>query len=103
MQQKCDAWREEVKKLSPLRDEVAQLHQENARLEQELAQVTEDITKLKRELQEMSNARQKVSDGSMHCQVMQYCMHACMERRGGCFEECVWLPRSVALHDSNLS
>ena len=36
MQQKCDAWREEVEKLSLLRDEVAQLHQENARLQQEL-------------------------------------------------------------------
>ena len=42
MHQKCDAWREEVEKLSPLRDEVAQLHQENARLQQELSHVTED-------------------------------------------------------------
>ena len=42
MQQKCDAWREEVETLSPLRDEVAQLHQENARLQQELTHVTED-------------------------------------------------------------
>ena len=40
MQQKYDAWREEVEKLSPLRDEVAQLHQENARLQQELTQRT---------------------------------------------------------------
>ena len=61
MQQKCDAWREEVEKLSPLRNEVAGLRQENARLQQELAEATEDITKLKRELQEMSDARQKVA------------------------------------------
>ena len=54
MQQKCDAWREEVEKLSPLRDEVAQLHQENARLKQELAQVSEDNTGLARQLQEIS-------------------------------------------------
>ena len=36
MQHKCDAWREEVEKLSPLKDEVAQLHQEKARLQQEV-------------------------------------------------------------------
>ena len=52
MWQKCDAWREEVEKLSPLRDEVTQLHQENARLQQELAQVSEDNTGLARQLQE---------------------------------------------------
>ena len=39
MRQKCDAWREEVEKLSPLRDEVAQLHQENARLKQEVVRL----------------------------------------------------------------
>ena len=52
MRQKCDAWRAEVAKLSPLTDEVAQLHQENARLKQELAQVSEDNTGLARQLQE---------------------------------------------------
>ena len=36
MQRKCDAWRQEVEKLSPLRDEVAQLHKENTRLQQEV-------------------------------------------------------------------
>ena len=36
MQQKCDAWREEVERLSPLRNEVAQLHKENDRLQQEV-------------------------------------------------------------------
>ena len=59
MRQKCDAWREEVEKLSPLRDEVAQLHQENARLKQELALVSEDNTGLARQLQVFS-AREKV-------------------------------------------
>jgi chromosome segregation ATPase len=60
MRQKCDAWREEVEKLSPLRDEVAQLHQENARLKQELALVSEDNTGLARQLQEMSGASGRV-------------------------------------------
>ena len=36
MRQKYDAWREEVEKLSPLRVEVAHLHQENARLQQDV-------------------------------------------------------------------
>ena len=62
MQQKCDAWREEVEKLSPLRDEVAQLHQENARLQQKMAHVTEDNAELGRQLQEMSISRGKVGE-----------------------------------------
>ena len=62
MQQKCDAWREEVEKLSPLRDEVAQLHQENARLQQELAHITEDNAELGRQLQEMTSVKDKVSE-----------------------------------------
>ena len=49
MHQKCDAWREEVEKLSPLRDEVAQLHQENARLQQELSHVTKDSKHMQKE------------------------------------------------------
>ena len=52
MQQKCDAWREEVEKLTPLRDEVTHLHQENARLQQEVARTSEDNTGLGRQLQE---------------------------------------------------
>ena len=66
MQQKCDAWREEVEKLSPLRDEVAQLHQENARLKQELAQVSEDNTGLARQLQE-TNVMKMVIKCSYTC------------------------------------
>ena len=62
MQQKCDAWRKEVEKLSPLRDEVAQLHQENARLQQELTHVTEDNAELGRQLQEMTSVKDKVSE-----------------------------------------
>ena len=60
VQLKCDAWREEVEKLSPLRDEVAQLHQENARLQQELTQVSEDNMGLSRQLQEMSSSMKMV-------------------------------------------
>ena len=60
MQQKCDAWREEVEKLTPLRDEVAHLHQENARLQQEVARASEDNVGLGRQLQEMSSARRQV-------------------------------------------
>ena len=60
MQQECDAWREEVERLSPLRDEVAQLHQEKARLQQELAQASEDNTGLAQQLQE-TNAMMKVT------------------------------------------
>ena len=59
MHQKCDAWREEVEKLSPLRDEVAQLHQENAKLKQELAQASQDNVGLVRQLQ-MFSASEKV-------------------------------------------
>ena len=59
MQQKCDAWKEEVEKLSPLRDEVAQLHKEMTRLQQELAQTSEDSAGLARQLQ-MFSVREKV-------------------------------------------
>ena len=62
VQQKCDAWREEVEKLSPLRDEVAQLHQENAKLQQELTHVTEDNAELGRQLQEMTSVKEKVKE-----------------------------------------
>ena len=55
MQQKCNAWREEVERLSPLRDEVAQLHQEKARLQQELAQASEHNTGLAQQLQDTGN------------------------------------------------
>ena len=57
MQQKCDAWREEVEKLSLLRDEVARLHQENARLQQELTQASENNAGLARQLQETTHVR----------------------------------------------
>ena len=67
MQQKCDAWREEVEKLSPLRDQLARANQDisqlqqdlarlshdNSRLQQELARVSEDNTGLARQLQEI--------------------------------------------------
>ena len=36
MQQKYDGLREEVDKLSPLKDKVAQLHQEKTRLQHEV-------------------------------------------------------------------
>ena len=62
MQQKCDAWREEVEKLTPLRDDVAHLHQENARLQQEVVRVSEDNAGLGRQLQEMSSARRQVGE-----------------------------------------
>ena len=62
MQQKCDAWREEVEELTPLRDEVAHLHQENARLQQEVARASEDNAGLGRQLQEMSSARRQVGE-----------------------------------------
>ena len=62
MKQKCDAWREEVEKLSPLRDEVARLHQESVRLHQELARVTEDNAGLGKQLQELSSGRGKVGE-----------------------------------------
>ena len=62
IQQKCDAWREEVEKLTPLRDEVAHLHQENARLQQEVARASEDNVGLGRLLQEMSSARRQVGE-----------------------------------------
>ena len=65
MQQKCDAWREEVEKLSPLRVEVAQLHQENARLQQDLAQASKDNVGLVRQLQ-MFSASEKVRVTSLH-------------------------------------
>ena len=50
MQQKCDAWREEVERLSPLREEVARLTQDNSRLQQELARVAEGNAELARQL-----------------------------------------------------
>ena len=59
MQQKYDACKEEVERLSPLRDEVAQLHQEKARLQQELTQTSEDNTGLAQQLHE-TNAMMKV-------------------------------------------
>ena len=62
MQQKCDAWREEVERLSPLRDEVAQLHQEKARLQQELAQASEDNAGFARQLQEISGASGRIGE-----------------------------------------
>ena len=77
VQLKCDAWREEVEKLSPLRDEVAQLHQENARLKQELTQVSEDNMGLSRQLQEMSSSMKMVIlPCSLAC--MYTCSEACM-------------------------
>ena len=62
MQQKCDAWREEVAKLSPLRDEVVQLHKENDRLQQELVQASKDIAGLTRQLQAISSASRKIRE-----------------------------------------
>lgn len=62
MKQKCDAWREEMEKLIPLRDELVQLQQENARLQQELARITEDNTGLGRQLQELSSGREKAGE-----------------------------------------
>ena len=47
MRQKCDACREEVEKLSPLRVEVAHLHQENARLQQDVKE--KDLLLMERE------------------------------------------------------
>ena len=62
MQQKCDAWREEVEELTPLRDEMTHLHQENTRLQQEVARASEDNVGLGRQLQEMSSARRQVGE-----------------------------------------
>ena len=70
MQQKCDAWKEEVEKLSPLRREVAQPRQENDRLQQELAQASEDSAELARQLQEMSSASGKI--GELECKAADY-------------------------------
>ena len=44
-----------MERLSPLRDEVAQLHQEKTRLQQELTQATEDNTGLEKQLQHTRN------------------------------------------------
>ena len=70
MQQKCDAWREEVERMRPLRDEVAQLHQEKARLQQELAQASEHSTGLAQQLQE-TNAMMKVTS-TIFIVIMQF-------------------------------
>ena len=58
MQEKCDAWRAEVEKLSPLRDEVAQLQQENIRLQEEAARATEDSAGLAKQLEEVMSTRE---------------------------------------------
>ena len=54
MKQKCDAWRDEVEKLAPLKDRVAHLQEENARLEEEIAMAKEDNAGLGRQLQALS-------------------------------------------------
>ena len=54
MKQKCDAWRDEVEKLAPLKDKVAHLQEENARLTEEITMAKEDNAGLGRQLQELS-------------------------------------------------
>ena len=54
MQQKCDAWREEVEKLSPLRDQLARANQENSQLQQDLVRLSHDNSRLQQELARVS-------------------------------------------------
>ena len=63
MQQKCDAWREEVEKLSPLRDEVSHLQQENTRLQQDAARALHDNEGLARQLEEVIRTKGAVAGG----------------------------------------
>ena len=52
MQQKCDAWKDEVEKLSPLRDQVAHLQQDIIRLQQEVGRLSDHNAGLTAQLQE---------------------------------------------------
>ena len=54
MQQKCDAFKEEVEKLCPLRDQLARATQENSQLQQEVARLTQDNSRLHHELATVS-------------------------------------------------
>ena len=61
-----------MEELTPLRDEVAHLHQENARLQEEVARASEDNAGLGRQLQEMSSARRQVGELER-----EFCPHSC--------------------------
>ncbi|CAI8025401.1 hypothetical protein GBAR_LOCUS14681 [Geodia barretti] len=50
MQQKCDAWKEEVEKVSPLQDLPARATQDNSQLIREVARLRQDNSRLEAEL-----------------------------------------------------
>jgi septal ring factor EnvC (AmiA/AmiB activator) len=98
MQQKCDAWKEEVEKLSPLRDllaratrdksqlerEVARLCQDNSRLEAELARVCEDNTGLARQLEDMESAQAHLHPNVIVSRCNRHTMYSCLKKLHGC-------------------
>ena len=51
LRQKCDAWREEVEKLAPLRDEVGHLHAHIGGLEEQIRSLQTDNESLGKQLQ----------------------------------------------------
>ena len=51
LRQKCDAWREEVEKLAPLRDEVGRLHAHIGGLEEQIQSLQSDNESLGKQLQ----------------------------------------------------
>ena len=51
LRQKCDAWREEVEKLAPLRDEVGRLHAHIGGLEEQIRSLQSDNESLGKQLQ----------------------------------------------------
>ena len=58
LRQKCDAWREEVEKLVPLRDEVGRLHAHIGGLEEQIKSLQADNQSLGKQLVEESERKQ---------------------------------------------